>query len=133
MGNPRTQHSLKLLRDEGYLVDVAEYWQATPYSAGPGVRKDLHGFIDLLAFGNGITLLVQCTSAAQVAAHLRKMDQIPAVYEALRSGCRVEVHGWDQTRKGARWQLTKRIKFELPPSSPPPSSPAQPSSPLASS
>ena len=61
---PRT---LKLLRGEGFVVDVAE-----AYNAFSGQRKDLFGWMDLVAYCDQYTVGVQ-VCGTDVSEHVRKM------------------------------------------------------------
>ena len=76
-----TKLTLRHLRAEGWpLVEVVERWN--PQAR---IRQDLFGFIDVLAVGPRGVLAVQTTSAANVAARVRKIaehDNVAAVREA---------------------------------------------------
>ena len=100
MGSP-TQRTLKLLRDQGYLVDITERW--IPQARK---RKDLWGFADLAALhpAHNSVLLVQTTSGSNHAARRAKMADIPAVLMALQAGCRIQIISWSKSRKTKRWQ-----------------------------
>lgn len=88
--NSPTQRSLKKLRSEGWHVAVVERW-----NQWAKCRQDLFGFIDLLALKDDLTLAVQTTSGAHVAARLEKMKGIPTVALWLKSPTRLLViHGW---------------------------------------
>lgn len=96
-----TERSLKLLREEGYLVAVVEKWNSFVK-----VRQDLFGFIDLLAIKENETLAVQTTSGDNVSARLTKIeasDNLPIVRKA---NWRIEVHGWRKNAAG-RWVLRR--------------------------
>lgn len=84
-----TQRSLAWLRDQGYLCQVVEHWNAHAH-----VRRDLFGFIDILAVDSAGTLAVQTTSGAHVAERIAKIrghENFPAL---VKAGWRIEVHGW---------------------------------------
>lgn len=87
-----------------------------------GYRKDLWGFADIICFrchAPGI-IVVQCTSATQVTAHVRKYRRDPDVraniLACLAAGNRVVIHGWEKTtvqnKSGdgshTRWVLTEK-------------------------
>jgi len=121
------QRTLEALRKEGWTADVAEKWIAIPgpnrcSACGqarprpgmpPGIRRDLHGFVDVDAFcpGKG-KLYVQASRSADIAAHvdkLRSPEISPKIVDALRSGVRVEIHGWSQKGpRGKRKLWTRR-------------------------
>ncbi len=78
-----TQRTLKHLRESGWIADVTERWVSfgtpkpgKPRKPGPsGVRKDLFGFGDVLAFkpdSPGV-LIVQATSTANMSARVAKL------------------------------------------------------------
>ena len=128
------QRTLEALRKEGWTADVAEKWVAIPGpnrcpSCGqarprpgmpPGIRRDLHGFVDVDAFhpekGH---LYVQCSDdAGGMAKHVTKLlgeDLAPKVERALRAGCRVEIHAWG--KRGPRGKVKhwtrRRLVFTL--------------------
>jgi len=92
-----TARSLAWLRQRGYLAGVVESWVP-----GANVRRDLFAFADILAAKAGEpVLLVQTTSASNVAARLRKIQETPAAALWLQVG-RIEIHGW--ALRGGRWQ-----------------------------
>jgi hypothetical protein len=90
-----TQRSLKLLREQGYSVWIVEHWNHFAR-----IRQDLFGCIDLLAIGNGETLAVQTTSRSNVAARQKKIVENEYYLEMVRSGWRVQVHGWGKLKDG---------------------------------
>jgi hypothetical protein len=92
-----TQRSLKLLRDEGWIVAVVERWVP-----GANIRQDLFGFIDILGMKGDKMIAVQTTSGSNVAARIAKIKESPIAkvwseYPSLRM---VEVHGW--SKRGPR-------------------------------
>lgn len=137
-----TQRTLKALRDMGYRADVAEYWQpssaarqvveeaqrwakssttdgllqaiASLEESGPGKRRDLFGFLDILAIGRGKTLGVQCTATSGISARITKI-QIERQAESvawLEDGNALEVWGWKKYSKrvdGKLWRPTRKF------------------------
>jgi hypothetical protein len=93
-----TQLSLRAYRELGYVAEVVERWVSQP---APGHRKDLFGFVDVLAVGNGLTVAVQCTSDANVASRIRKIADEEALPNLREAGWIVVVHGWK--KQGGRW------------------------------
>lgn len=97
-----TQRSLDHLRKAGYVVDVVERW--IPHARK---RKDLFGFIDIMALNGSETLAVQTTSASNVAARIRKIKEHENLDAVRNAGWRILVHGWRKNTKG-RWVLVER-------------------------
>lgn len=94
-----TQRSLKYLRDQGYRVEVVEKW--IPYIK---IRKDLFGFIDLIAIKKGSgTLAIQTTSRSNVNARVNKILASEALDDVKGVGWQVIVHGWGKLKSG--WTL----------------------------
>lgn len=108
-----TARTLKLLRDEGYLCQVVEHWNAFARR-----RVDLFGVIDVVAMRAGeVGLLgVQCTSAANAASRLTKARETPALGVWLSCANRFEVHSWG--KRGGRgerklWTCERRTLDEI--------------------
>lgn len=93
-----TSRSLAHLRDDGWTAEVVERWVP-----GANVRRDLFGFIDIIAIRDGVTLGVQATSADHVAARIRKIADAPNVGAVREAGWALAVHGWG--KKKGRWTL----------------------------
>ena len=115
-----TQRSLQYLRKSGYVCQVVEHWVAMRGAGqrpGAGIRRDLFGFIDILALLDGQVLAVQCTAKSGVSARLRKItgrQRLPddpeerakaeeaaawferCVRECLKAGWTIAVHGWEK-------------------------------------
>jgi hypothetical protein len=89
-----TQLSLAKLREEGYIVDVVERW-----IPGANIRKDLYGFIDILALKGKETLAVQTTSAGNMSARCKKIADHENVGAVREAGWTIHVHGWHQDDK----------------------------------
>lgn len=89
-----TKKSLKKLRDEGYLCEIVE--KTIPHCF---IKKDLFGFIDLLAIKDGEVLGIQTTCGggsgdSNLYARERKIkahENYPIVKNA---GIKIVVHGW---------------------------------------
>jgi carbonic anhydrase len=97
-----TQLTLRHLRADGWDAEIVEVWN--PHSR---TRKDLFGFIDVLAIKPGETLAVQTTSAANVAARVRKIADHPNIGAVREAGWRIVVHGWAKPK--ARWVLAREV------------------------
>lgn len=93
-----TQRSLKLLREQGYKPWIVEHWNHFAR-----IRQDLYGCIDILAIGNGETIAVQTTSRGNVAARQKKIVENDYYPEMVRSGWKVQVHGWGKLKDS--WQV----------------------------
>ncbi len=98
MATSPTQLTLNLLRKEGWTADVTERW-----IPGANIRRDLYGFVDVLAVRGSETLAVQTTSAANVAARIRKIADSPHIAAVREAGWAVHVHGWKKVK--GRWLL----------------------------
>ena len=101
--NSPTKRTLDRLRKEGWpLVEVTERWNSFAR-----VRKDLFGFIDVLAVNGDRIQAVQSTSGANVSARWEKMRYLPAVGHWLSNGSReLVIHGWakrGERGKAKRW------------------------------
>lgn len=92
-----TQRSLKMLRDAGYTVAVVERWN--PHAK---IRQDLFGFADLLAISTDEILLVQTTTAANMAARRAKILAAPCFILWIEAGGEVVLHGWRKNKN--RWE-----------------------------
>jgi hypothetical protein len=100
MATSPTQLSLKKLRDEGWLAETVERWVP-----GANIRKDLWGFVDILAIRDDEILAVQATSYSNVSARVNKItdhENLPAVRLA---NIQIQVWGWRKVDN--RW--TARI------------------------
>ena len=98
-----TQRSLSLLRERGYTVAVVEHWNAFAH-----IRQDLFGFGDLIAIRTGEILLVQTTTAANMAARRAKIAAEPRSALWIAAGGTIEIHGWAKRKprgqKVAKWE-----------------------------
>ena len=102
-----TQRSLKKLRSEGWTCEITEHWN--PFAR---IRKDLFGFIDLLAMRGDELLAVQTTSAANMSAREQKIRALQSHALWLASPSRrIIIHGWAKRgKRGQRktWQCVER-------------------------
>jgi hypothetical protein len=93
-----TQLSLKKLRADGYTtVQVTEH--TVPRSF---IKRDLFGFVDILAIKGGEVVAVQATSAPNVAARVKKIGDSEHIGNVREANWRVVVWGW--RKKNGRWQ-----------------------------
>lgn len=142
-----TQRTMEWLRNQGYLVCKTEYWQQSNAERGivqaakagnwqatrkavdnakkygPGIRRDLFGFIDIVALGQGDIIAVQCTSTGNLGARSTKIkvERRTEAIEWLSSGGRIWLVGWKKYAKPVErkwWRHTLRelrlVDFALP-------------------
>lgn len=95
-----TQRSLHYLREQGYDVWITETWDHFARK-----RRDLWGFVDILAIREGETLGVQTTSGSNVSARVRKIEDSEYLAPLRAAGWRLVVHGW---RKGSNGRYSLR-------------------------
>lgn len=95
MKSSPTQRTLARLRDSGYIAEVVERWNQFSKT-----RKDLFGIIDVLAIGNGETVAVQTTTASNIGARLKKIEDSPCLAYMRDAGWKIEIHGWRKTKGG---------------------------------
>lgn len=103
---------MDLLRKQGYTVYVVEH-----YNAFAKVRRDLFGFIDIVAIHpaeRGV-LGIQTTTGSNLAARETKARALPVYKLWLECGNTIEFHGWRKLKTGAKrrtWQpLIRRQKI----------------------
>ena len=104
-----TSRTLNLLRKEGKIVDVTEKWNSFTRQ-----RKDLFGFIDIIAIEKNQTWGIQCTSTGNISARIKKIttECKDNALAWLKAGNHIEVIGWSKKGlKGKRktWQATRKI------------------------
>lgn len=95
-----TQRSLARLREAGYTVAIVERWN--PHAK---IRQDLFGFADLLAIRTGEIVLVQTTTAVNIAARRKKIREEPRYLLWLAAGGKVLLHGWRKVKN--RWECVE--------------------------
>jgi hypothetical protein len=86
-----TARSLAYLREQGWHAEVVEMTIRAP---GRTFKRDLWGFVDIIAIREADVLAVQTTSATNVAARVRKITESPLVGLVREAGFRIEVWGW---------------------------------------
>jgi hypothetical protein len=93
------------MRNQGYVCQVVE--KTIPHCF---IKKDLFGFIDILAMKVGEQGLIgiQTTSTGNMNARIKKIGEEPLAEVFLKTGNRVVVHGW--AKRGPRG---KRKVFQL--------------------
>lgn len=100
MSNPTTR-TLKYLRERGWLAEKTEQ----PWNPFSKVRKDLFGFVDILAVKGDESLYIQATDRTSVSKRIHKIVEhgnLPLVKSASR---RVEVWGWGKGDREPRIEV----------------------------
>lgn len=102
-----TQRTLRALRQQGCVCDIAEHWKAHA-----GVTQDLFGFIDIISLDpkHGI-VAIQCTDGSNFSKRVHKLLDSEAtdnVIAWLACGGKVEVWGWRKLT-AKRWEPRVRI------------------------
>lgn len=102
-----TQKSLALLRAQGYTAEVVERWLPRA-----NVRKDLFGFIDLVAMNGDHLLAVQTTTLSSYQQHVTKLKEKEDFLGTwLESAGKFEMHCWGEGRKAGK--PYKRLRISL--------------------
>jgi hypothetical protein len=103
-----TQRTLKLMKDQGYFIQVVE--RTIPYKF---IKVDLFNWIDLVAVHPkrpGI-VGIQTTSGGNLSARIHKAAGNGALVAWLLSGNRLLAHGWRKLK--GRWAVDEReIRME---------------------
>ena len=93
-----TTYTTKLFKKYGYTVWKTEYWDMRVRR-----RKDLLGFIDVLAFDENETIGVQDTSVNGMGARIKKILASPYAWDWLQEDSRtIIVIGWHKVNN--RWR-----------------------------
>jgi len=95
-----TQLSLKELRKTCQAVQVVEVWNSFTRT-----RKDLFGFIDILALEGETTIAIQSTSWTNVSSRAKKIAESPLVGAVRDAGWKILIHGWRKNTKTNRYEL----------------------------
>ena len=101
-----TQRTLKLMRERGWIAEVTEKW-----IPGANIRKDLWTFCDVLCLHpeSGEILAVQTTSASNISARVRKIQECELTPIVRKCGIGIHVHGWLAPGKNKRrWTVRER-------------------------
>lgn len=111
-----TQRSCALLRQQGYLVDIVE-----SYNAYAHVKHDMFGWADIVALKQGKqgVLAVQTTTGSNLAARIEKASPMASFRIWIAAGNAVEFHGWRKVLRDGRgtklkiWEpVIQRFSFE---------------------
>lgn len=90
-----TARSLANLRERGYRCEVVERFNSFTKQ-----RKDLFGFVDIVAIRENETVGVQTTSGSNMAARITKIAESETVSDVRKAGWKIFVHGWSKNSKG---------------------------------
>jgi hypothetical protein len=100
------ERSMRWCRKHGLRVDKVEQWVGR---GRRGVRRDLWGWADLLAFDGEHWIGIQSCTMNNRAAHLKAFRREPKILAALRDWLhtpthRAELWAWVQRKSGGgRW------------------------------
>ncbi len=97
MSSP-TSRTINKLKNEGWTPDIVERW-----IPGANIRRDLYGWIDVLAIKDTETKAIQCTSRSNMASRVRKIEDSDTVDAVRKAGWSIEVWGW--FKKGRFWEV----------------------------
>lgn len=104
----RVQRELAHLRKSGYVPVVVERWN--PHA---GIRQDLLGIIDILAFDPCLSVVVgvQVCGGSDNAAHWRKLTGDCEAESRLWLECAgpLEIHAWRKVKRGRRMVWDSKI------------------------
>jgi hypothetical protein len=96
-----TQLSLNHLRKQGCdVVQVVETWNSFTRT-----RKDLFGFIDIIAIKGEETIAVQATSWANISHRAAKIAESPLVGFVRQARWRILIQGWRKNPKTNRYEM----------------------------
>lgn len=94
-GISNTSRTLEYLRKQGWVADKVE--QFNPYAGEFGKRKDMFGFGDIVAMGEGSIIAIQSCGSA-FSDHHKKLTEdeyvAPNVEMWLKNGGRLFLIGW---------------------------------------
>ena len=114
MGVSNTSRTLEYLRNQGWVADKVE--QFNPYAGKFGHRKDMFGFGDIVAMGEGNIYAIQ-SCGSSYAEHNRKITEdervAPLALRWIENGGKLLLIAWRKVKlkrggKAMRWQ--PRIK-----------------------
>ena len=109
-GISNTSRTLEYLRSMGWVCDKVEQWN--PYAGRFGTRKDMFGFADIVALGEGTIISIQSCGQA-FSEHDRKILDSSHALKWLQCGGRILLIGWRKilkTRGGKLKVWSPRIK-----------------------
>ena len=99
-GISNTSRTLEYIRSQGWIADKVE--QFNPYAGKYGHRKDMFGFADIVALGEGSIIAIQSCgqSFAEHDKKIREDEEVtPNVLKWLECNGRVILIGWRKILK----------------------------------
>jgi hypothetical protein len=90
-GKTPTALSREMLQADGWHVELVEQTIRTPRCV---FKRDLFGFVDLLALRGEEVLAVQTTSYTNASARVKKITESPLLPIVRKAGIAIHVHGW---------------------------------------
>ena len=104
-----TERTLRYLREAGYDAVNVEQW--IPHTHR---RRDMVGFIDIVAMNEQALIGVQATSASNVSARVRKIVETESKRARmwLRHG-QILVIGWKKLKKRKDGRLWHPVKVDI--------------------
>jgi len=107
-GKSPTVRTLEELRRKGAIAGIVERFIKAPGKAGGGFRSDLFGAIDIIAIRNRRIIGIQCSTATNRAAHIKKIMADPetrsALWHWMDAGGEIELWSWKKDSKG-KWSV----------------------------
>ncbi|MEW8178599.1 MAG: hypothetical protein AB2754_16070 [Candidatus Thiodiazotropha endolucinida] len=109
MAISNTSRSLEYIRSQGWVADKVE--QFNQYAGKHGQRKDMFGFGDIVAMGEGSIIAIQSCGQA-FSEHHRKITEdenvAPNALLWIKNGGRLILIGWRKVKlkrggKAMRW------------------------------
>lgn len=109
MAISNTSRSLEYIRSQGWVADKVE--QFNPHAGRFGQRKDMFGFGDIVAMGEGSIIAIQSCGQA-FSEHHRKITEdenvAPNALLWIKNGGRLILIGWRKVKlkrggKAMRW------------------------------
>ena len=96
-----TARTLQECRKRQWLADVVERWIPVTNHPGGGIRKDLFGFVDVVAIGDGHLIGIQATTVGNQSKRIEKIcDECNEAARAwLMVGGFIEVWGWKKYKR----------------------------------
>lgn len=95
------QRSLRKWKELGYechIVEHYDYWAKR--------KKDLFGFADILALGQNEVVVIQTTSASNLASRITKIANAEHVGAVRKAGIKIVAEGWRKGKEG--WVCNER-------------------------
>jgi len=109
-----TSRTLEYIREHGWLAAKVEIWN--PYAGQHGQRRDMFGFADIVALGEGRIIAIQSCGEAFSAHHHKLTEDEYAAPNAMRwleCGGRLILIGWRKVlvkRGGKAMRWAPRIR-----------------------